>query len=148
MYNGKLVFSQIMAHLLLSPFHRCVAAHRCEHKILDFSCLDQFLAMVIPSEVGGGRSGRLRGECKSLHRRDATDPHIGAFVVVCPEPARRGLLEIRDGIEEILREPIVAYGAIEPFDVGILLWLARLNKLEVNAALFHPSRERETHVLR
>jgi len=45
MYQGQLVFSQIMAHLPLSTFHRCVAAHRGEHKVQDFSCLDQFLAM-------------------------------------------------------------------------------------------------------
>jgi hypothetical protein len=34
-----------MAHLPLSTFRRCVAAHRGEHKVKDFSCLDQFLAM-------------------------------------------------------------------------------------------------------
>ena len=45
MYQGKLVFSQLMAHLPLSTFRRCVAAHRGEHKVQDFSCLDQFLAM-------------------------------------------------------------------------------------------------------
>lgn len=45
MHQGKLVLSQIMAHLPLSTFRRCVAAHRGEHKVNDFSCLDQFLAM-------------------------------------------------------------------------------------------------------
>ena len=45
MYHGTLVFSQLMAHLPLSTFRRCVAAHRGEHKVQDFSCLDQFLAM-------------------------------------------------------------------------------------------------------
>ncbi len=45
MYQGKLVFAQLMAHLPLSTFRRCVAAHRGEHKVQDFSCLDQFLAM-------------------------------------------------------------------------------------------------------
>jgi hypothetical protein len=45
MHQGKLVFSQLMAHLPLSTFRRCVAAHRGEHKVQDFSCLDQFLAM-------------------------------------------------------------------------------------------------------
>ena len=47
-HEGKLVFSQLMAHLPLSTFRRCVAAHRGEHKVQDFSCLDrnpQFLAM-------------------------------------------------------------------------------------------------------
>ena len=45
MHEGKLVFSQLMAHLPLSTFRRCVAAHRGEYKVQDFSCLDQFLAM-------------------------------------------------------------------------------------------------------
>ena len=45
MYQGQLVFSQLMAHLPLSTFRRCVAAHRGEHNVQDFSCLDQFLAM-------------------------------------------------------------------------------------------------------
>ena len=45
MHYGKLVFSQLMAHLPLSTFRRCVATHRGEHKVQDFSCLDQFLAM-------------------------------------------------------------------------------------------------------
>ena len=45
MYQGQLVFSQLMAHLPLSTFRRCVATHRGEHNVQDFSCLDQFLAM-------------------------------------------------------------------------------------------------------
>ena len=45
MHQGKLVFAQLMAHLPLSTFRRCVAAHRGEHTVQDFSCLDQFLAM-------------------------------------------------------------------------------------------------------
>jgi hypothetical protein len=45
MHQGKLVFSQIMAYLPLSMFRRCVATHRGDYKVQDFSCLDQFLAM-------------------------------------------------------------------------------------------------------
>jgi Domain of unknown function (DUF4372)/Transposase DDE domain len=45
MHQGKLVFSQIMAHLPLSTFRRCVADHRGDHKVQDFTCLDQFFAM-------------------------------------------------------------------------------------------------------
>lgn len=45
MHQGKLVFSQIMTHLPLTTFRRCVAAHRGDHKVKDFSCLDQFFAM-------------------------------------------------------------------------------------------------------
>ena len=45
MHQGKLVFSQLMAHLPLCTFRRCVAKHRGDHKVHDFSCLDQFFAM-------------------------------------------------------------------------------------------------------
>ena len=45
MHQGMLVFAQVMAHLPLSTFRRCVAAHRGDHKVQEFSCLDQFLAM-------------------------------------------------------------------------------------------------------
>ena len=45
MHQGKLVFSQIMMHRPLTTFRRCVAAHRGDHKVKDFTCLDQFLAM-------------------------------------------------------------------------------------------------------
>ncbi len=45
MHQGMLVFAQVMAHLPLSTFRRCVAAHRGDHKVQGFSCLDQFFAM-------------------------------------------------------------------------------------------------------
>jgi Domain of unknown function (DUF4372) len=34
-----------MSHLPLTTFRRCVARHRAEHKVKEFSCLDQFLAL-------------------------------------------------------------------------------------------------------
>ena len=45
MHQGKLVFAQVMAHLPLTTFRRCVARYKGDHKVQDFSCLDQFLAM-------------------------------------------------------------------------------------------------------
>jgi hypothetical protein len=45
MHQGMLVFAQVMAHLPLSTFRRCVAAHRGDHKVQEFFCLDQFFAM-------------------------------------------------------------------------------------------------------
>ena len=45
MHQGKLVFAEFMLYLPLSTFRRCVADHNGEHKVKDFSCLDQFLAM-------------------------------------------------------------------------------------------------------
>jgi hypothetical protein len=45
MNRGKLVFAQVMEHLPLTTFRRCVAQYRGEHKVKSFSCLDQFLCM-------------------------------------------------------------------------------------------------------
>ena len=45
MNEGKFVFAQVMEHLPLSTFHRCVARYDGEHKVKRFSCLDQYLSM-------------------------------------------------------------------------------------------------------
>lgn len=45
MHQGMLVFAQVMAHVPLTTFRRCVASHRGDHKVQEFSCLDQFFAM-------------------------------------------------------------------------------------------------------
>ncbi len=45
MNTGKLVFAQVMAHLPLTTFRRCVARYSGEHRVKRFSCLDQYLCM-------------------------------------------------------------------------------------------------------
>jgi len=45
MYTGKLVFAQVMEHLPLHTFRRCVARYKGEHKVKHFSCLDQYLSL-------------------------------------------------------------------------------------------------------
>ena len=45
MNQGKLVFAQMMQHLPLTTFRRCVARYSGERKVQSFSCLDQFLCM-------------------------------------------------------------------------------------------------------
>jgi len=45
MNSGRLVFAQIMQHLPLTTFRRCVARYDGEYKVKSFSCLDQYLAM-------------------------------------------------------------------------------------------------------
>jgi hypothetical protein len=45
MNHGKLVFAQMMQHLPLTTFRRCVSRYRGERKLHSFSCLDQFLCM-------------------------------------------------------------------------------------------------------
>ena len=45
MNTGKLVFAQLMEHLPLTTFRRCVARYGGHHKVQHFSCLDQYLSM-------------------------------------------------------------------------------------------------------
>lgn len=45
MFAGKFVFAQLMEHLPLHTFRRCVTRYRGEHKVKRFSCLDQYLCM-------------------------------------------------------------------------------------------------------
>jgi hypothetical protein len=45
MYSGKLVFAQIMDHLPSHTLRRCVQRYRGQHKVKQFSCLDQFRCM-------------------------------------------------------------------------------------------------------
>jgi hypothetical protein len=45
MHAGKLVFAQLMDHLPLHTFRRCVARHGGDYKVTRFSCFDQYLCM-------------------------------------------------------------------------------------------------------
>ncbi len=45
MYSNKLVFAQVMDHLPLPTFHRCVRRYHGQYKVKSFSCLDQYLCM-------------------------------------------------------------------------------------------------------
>ena len=45
MHSGKLVFAQLVDHLPLHTFRRCVERYRGHYKVKSFSCLDQYLCM-------------------------------------------------------------------------------------------------------
>ena len=45
MYAGKLVFSQVMDHLPMQAFRRCVSRYQGERYVKQFRCLDQYLVM-------------------------------------------------------------------------------------------------------
>ena len=45
MYAGKIVFAQLIDHLPLHTFRRCVQRYRGHYKVQSFSCLDQYLCM-------------------------------------------------------------------------------------------------------
>src|SRR5215472_13387337 len=71
MNQGKLVFAQIMEHLPLTTFKRCVARYDGEHKVKHFSCLDQYLCMAF-AQLTWRESLRdieacLRAHCTKLY---------------------------------------------------------------------------------
>ena len=45
MHEGHYVFAQVMQHLPLTTFRRCVARYDGEHRVKRFSCLDQYLCL-------------------------------------------------------------------------------------------------------
>lgn len=45
MYTGKIIFSQIIDHLPMHTFRRCVQRYRGHYKVQSFSCRDQYLCM-------------------------------------------------------------------------------------------------------
>ena len=45
MHAGRTIFAQVMDLLPLRRFHTCVKRYRGDHKVKNFTCLDQFLVM-------------------------------------------------------------------------------------------------------
>ena len=45
MNEGKTIFSQVMDHIPLHEFRKCVHKYNGDHRVRNFSCLDQFLSM-------------------------------------------------------------------------------------------------------
>ena len=45
MNEGRTVFSQLIEHLPLQDFHKCVRQFKGNHRVRSLSCLDQFLCM-------------------------------------------------------------------------------------------------------
>lgn len=71
MHTGKLVFAQVMEHLPLTTFRRCVNRYAGHHKVKRFSCLDQYLCMAF-AQLTYRESLRdieacLRAQCSKLY---------------------------------------------------------------------------------
>jgi len=45
MYTGRLIFSQIMDHVPMHEFRRCVHRYQGNHRVKTFTCYDQYLSM-------------------------------------------------------------------------------------------------------
>ena len=72
MRESQLVFAQVVQHLPLKAFSRMVEQRRAQHKVKEFSCLDQFFALSF-AQLTGRESLRdieinLRAHGKHLYR--------------------------------------------------------------------------------
>ena len=74
MYEGRLIFTQIMDHLPREIFDDCVKRHAGHHQVKDFSCRDQFYAMAFAQITD--REG-LRGIQESLRANEHCLYHMG-----------------------------------------------------------------------
>jgi Transposase DDE domain/Domain of unknown function (DUF4372) len=74
MLTGQLVFSQLMHDLPIKAFSRIVVAHRAQHKVKDFSCLDQFYVLAFAQLTG---RDSLRSIELNLHLERAQWYHMG-----------------------------------------------------------------------
>ena len=45
MYTGKTVFAQLLDHLPLYHFRRCVKRYKGNYKVQSFTCLDHYLCL-------------------------------------------------------------------------------------------------------
>ena len=79
---------------------------------------------------------------------DPADAHIGAFVIIAPKPLGGKILYFFKTLEEILIQPIIAHRPVVPFDIAVLLRLARLDIPQVNAFSLGPALQPGADVLR
>lgn len=52
---------------------------------------------------------------------DAADAHVGALIVITPEPCRGKILCLFKTLKEVLIEPVVAHYPVIPLNISILL---------------------------
>ena len=77
---GQYVFSQVMDHLPLTTFHRCVERYAGERKVKRFSCLDQLLCLAF-AQLTWRESLRdieacLRAQTSKLYRMGFRCPRV------------------------------------------------------------------------
>ena len=74
MHEGHYVFAQLMQHLPLTTFRRCVARYGGEYRIKRFSCLDQYLCLAF-AQLTWRESLRDIEAC--LHAQSSKLYHLG-----------------------------------------------------------------------
>jgi hypothetical protein len=80
MLHGQYVFSQLMDHMPLTTFRRCVVRYSGERKVKHFSCLDQFRCLAF-AQLTWRESLRdieacLNAQASKLYRLGFRAPHI------------------------------------------------------------------------
>ena len=45
MFTGNIIFAQVIDHLPMHIFRQCVQRYHGNHKVIRFTCLDQYLCM-------------------------------------------------------------------------------------------------------
>src|SRR6202162_4546954 len=113
---GKFVFAQVMEHLHLHAFHRCVVRYSGEHKVKRFSCLDQYLSMAF-AQLTYRESLRDIEAClhsvegKLYHLIAHCSPYIREWMLQersrpkdLPKPLQRTLCRTNDvGLQKLMR---------------------------------------------
>lgn len=90
MYEGKLVFAQVMDHLPMHTFRRCVARFKGDHSVKSFTCQDQLRCMAF-AQLTFRES--LRDTVICLNAQSAKLYHMGLRGTV----ARSTLAEANEG---------------------------------------------------
>lgn len=83
-----------------------------------------------------------------MFRRHAADSHVGALVIMGPEPSGSVILDFVQTIEQVVRQPVIPDCTVVPFDIGILLRLTGLDEFDLNAALAWPSHKSTADLFR
>ncbi len=79
---------------------------------------------------------------------DPAQGHVWAFVIVIPDPSGREVVNFRDCIKAILREPFISHSSIKSLDVGVLLRLSGLDIFHPDSLSVRPLNECRTDVFR
>ncbi len=74
MYQGKIIFSQLMSYLPKSEFNKCVLRYNGNYKVQSFKCWDQFLCMAF-AQITFRES--LRETVTCLHAMRSKAYHMG-----------------------------------------------------------------------
>jgi len=69
MNTGKTIFAQVMEHLPLPAFRKCVQRYGGNYKVKSFSCLDQFLVMAFAQLTFRESLRDIESCLRSMHRK-------------------------------------------------------------------------------